>query len=584
MTASPKARASRDGLPGKVNSDTRSGRASGQSNRRAMGVPASEPCGPRIDTAVSLAEALDKGAIGVPPHCRTNIGPADGIARASAVVSEHVLQHRVVQSQIGDNAKRPLRVMKFGGSSVGDAFCIGRVVEIVRAASRVSNIVVAVSAMAGVTDKLIEAATLSRGGDLKSAAAIFQKLRNQHDAATGALIRSTAERNRVGRKMQELFQMGERLCQATALRRELPLRARDAMSGIGERLSAPLVAGALAERGVPSKPIEATELVVTDSNHGAAEPRMHMTRERCEAHLYPLLRQGVVPVVTGFIGATAERVPTTLGRGGSDYSATILGAALNADEVIIWKDVDGVLTADPRIVPGARTIPEISYREAAELAHFGSKVLHPKTLRAVAQLGIPVWIRNTFAPDRPGTKITPSGPSNGGGVAGLTAINDVALISMGGPGIVGASDVLGRTFVVTAGVRADVLLISQSSSQNDIRFVVSSAVAERTVEALRREFAQKLARKNVEHITVGPAVAIVTVVGQKLRGISGIVGRVSDALAREKVNIIATAQSSTECNVSFVVAQRDVNAALVTIHREFQLGLPDLHALPVASD
>ncbi|MHB8412137.1 MAG: aspartate kinase [Candidatus Acidiferrales bacterium] len=508
--------------------------------------------------------------------------------------------------------------MKFGGTSVGDASCIGRVVEIVRAALRVSNIIVVVSAMAGVTDKLIEAATLSEDGDRKSAAAIFQRLREQHEAAAVVLTHSVPERNRIRSKMQKLFQMGERLCHATALRRELSLRARDAVSGLGERLSAPLVAAALAELGVPSKPIEATELVVTDSNHGAAEPRMHMTRERCEAYLHPLLRKGIVPVVTGFIGATSEGAVTTLGRGGSDYSATILGAALDADEVVIWKDVDGVLTADPRIVPGARTIPEISYREAAELAYFGSKVLHPKTLRAVVQSGIPVWIRNTFAPDRPGTKITPSGPSNGGGVAGLTAISDVALISMGGSGIVSASDVLGRTFVVTAGVRADVLLISQSSSQNDICFVVSSAVAQRTAEALRHEFSKELAQKSLEHITSGPSVAIVTVVGQKLRSISGIVGRVFDALAREKVNIVAIAQSSSECNVSFVVAQRDVNAALVTIHREFQLlraaqysdianslshvkigilpslarhyilrcsiGAPDLRALPVASD
>jgi len=549
-----------------------------------MGVRASEPCDLRIDTFVSLAELLGTGAISLRPHCHTSIAPANRIPRASAVFSGHVLKHRVVQGQMSNNAKKPLRIMKFGGTSLGDASCIAKAVEIVRTASQVSNVVVVVSAMSGVTNKLIEAALQSEAGDRKTAAAIFEELRKRHDAAARALIHSTAEWYRVGRKMDELFQIGERLCRATSLRRELSLRARDAVSGLGERLSAPLVAAALAERGVPGRPIEATELVVTDSNHGAAEPRMHMTRERCEAYLYPLLRQGIVPVVTGFIGANEESVLTTLGRGGSDYSATILGAALDADEVIIWKDVDGVLTADPRIVPGARTIPEISYRQAAELAYFGSKVLHPKTLRAVVQPGIPVWIRNTFAPDRPGTKITPSGPSNGGGVAGLTAINDVALISLGGPGIASASDVLGRTFVATTAVRADVLPISQFSSQNSISFAVSSAVAERTIEALRREFAQELAHKNVEHITAGPAVAIVTVVGQKLRGRSGIVGRVFDALAREKVNIVAIAQSPSECNVSFVVAQRDVNAALVTIHGEFQLGLPDLRALPVASD
>ena len=247
-------------------------------------------------------------------------------------------------------------------------------------------------------------------------------------------------------------------------------------------------------------------------------------------------------------------------------------AALDADEVIIWTDVDGLLTSDPRLVPGACTVPEISYREAAELAHFGAKVLHPKTLRAVMRCGIPLWIRNTFAPERPGTKITPKGPSNGGGVKALTAIGDVALITVGGPGIVGVPDVLGRTFATTAAVRADVLLISQSSSQNNICLIVSSSSAKHTIEALRHEFAQDLAHEKVEHITLDPNVAIVTVVGQNMRGISGIVGRTFSALGREDVNIIAIAQGSSECNISFVVGQKDMKAALITTHREFQLG------------
>jgi len=298
------------------------------------------------------------------------------------------------------------------------------------------------------------------------------------------------------------------------------------------------------------------------------------TRERSEARLRPLLEKGIVPVVTGFIGATADGVLTTLGRGGSDYSATILGAALDADEVIIWTDVDGVLTADPRLVPEARTIPEISYREATELAYFGAKVLHPKTLRAVGQAGIPVWIRNSFAPERPGTKITPQGSSNGGGVKALTAIRDVALISLGGPGIVGLPDVVGRTFSTTSDIHASVLLISQSSSQNDICFIVTAADARRTVEALRKEFAQDLAREKVEHITVEPNIAIVAVVGENMRGIPGVAGRTFNAVGRENVNVIAIAQGSSETNISFVVWEKDVKAALVATHREFGLAAP----------
>ena len=222
---------------------------------------------------------------------------------------------------------------------------------------------------------------------------------------------------------------------------------------------------------------------------------MNLTERRCKARLQTLRQQGIVPVITGFIGATQEGVLTTLGRGGSDYSATILGAALNADEVIIWTDVNGLMTADPRQVPGACTIPEISYREAAELAYFGAKVLHPKTLRPVMQSGIPLWIRNTFAPERAGTKITPEARVNGSGVKALTAMKDVALITVGGPGFFGVTDVVGRAFATIAAVRADVLLISQSSSRNDICLVVSAAVAKHTVEALRREFAHDLARR-----------------------------------------------------------------------------------------
>jgi aspartate kinase len=333
---------------------------------------------------------------------------------------------------------------------------------------------------------------------------------------------------------------------------------------------------------VASEAIEATELVVTDSCHGAADPLMDLTGDRCHHRLRPLLEQGIVPVITGFIGATPDGLLTTLGRGGSDYSATILGAALRADEIIIWTDVDGLQTADPRLVPGGCTIPEISYREAAELAYFGAKVLHPKTLRGVMQCGIPLWIRNTFAPERPGTKITPTGPPSVAGVKALTAISDVALITVGGPGLAGVQDVLGRTFRTTAAVRADVLLISQASSQNDLCLVISSALGKCVVEALRHEFAHDLAHEPAEHIALDPTVAMVTVVGQNMRSVPGIVGRTFGALGRENVDIIAIAQGSSECTISFVVPKKDVNAALAGIHKEFQLGSP-LHLTTAAA-
>jgi bifunctional aspartokinase / homoserine dehydrogenase 1 len=470
--------------------------------------------------------------------------------------------------------KPRLQVMKFGGTSVGDASCIDRTAKIVADAAKEGRCVVVVSAMGGVTNRLIEAAKQAESGKAPDAVAILDALRQQHKAALTALISNEAARAQIQRKIGDVFAEGRRLCEGTALLRELTPRTLDAISSLGERLSAPLVAVAVKEAGAASEAIEATELIVTDAFHGGAEPQMEATHEKSQARLQPLLEKGIVPVVTGFIGATSDGHLTTLGRGGSDYSATILGAAIEADEVIIWTDVDGVLTADPRLVPGARTIPVISYREAAELAYFGAKVLHPKTLNPVVQAGIPVWIRNSFAPERPGTKITPKGQSIGGGVKALTAIRDVTLISVGGPGIVGLPDVVGRTFSTTAEVRANVLLISQSSSQNDICFIVSTDDAQRTVDALRKEFAQDLAHHNVEHITTDPNIAIVAVVGENMRGIPGIAGRTFSALGRDGVNLIAIAQGSSESNISFVIEEKAVKTALLTTHREFGLGAP----------
>jgi len=467
--------------------------------------------------------------------------------------------------------KTRLQVMKFGGTSVGDASCILRAAQIIAKAAKVNRCVAVVSAMSGVTNRLIDSAKSAESGKAEEASSVLDALRGQHETALVNLLPREADRIPIRDQISRLLAEGWRLCEGTALLRELTPRTLDAISSLGERLSAPLVAAAVREQGVPSQSLEATELIVTDAFHGGAEPLMDKTRLRSQARLQPLLEKGIVPVVTGFLGATEQGQLTTLGRGGSDYSATILGAALEADEVIIWTDVDGVLTADPRLVPDARTIPMISYREAGELAYFGAKVLHPKTLNPVVQAAIPVWIRNSFAPEKPGTKITPEGRSIGGGVKALTAIRDVTLISLGGPGIVGLPDVVGRTFSTTAEVRANVLLISQSSSQNDICFIVATSDAQRTVEALRKEFAQDLAHHKVEHITVDSNIAIVAVVGENMRGTPGIAGRTFNALGRDKVNLIAIAQGSSECNISFVIEENSVKTALISTHKEFGL-------------
>jgi len=342
----------------------------------------------------------------------SSLAPAELLVRHTAGVPA-ALQHRLIHGPHRERAKKSLRVMKFGGTSVADGPCISRVAHIVQDSVRESHVVVVVSAMSSVTSKLVEAAAQSEAGNRRQVATIFEELRERHSSVASALIHSPQQRQRLSRKMHELFQAADVLCEDVLLRGELTLPACDSITGLGERLSILLVAAVLTEQEVANEPIEATELIVTDACHGAAEPLMDLTRERCEARLRPLLLRGIVPVVTGFIGATVDGVLTTLGRNSSDYSGTILGAALDADEVTLWTDVDGILTADPRIVPGARSIPEMSYREACALAEMGAKVLHPKTLRPIMQRGIPLLIRNTFAPDRPGTMITTTGPRSG---------------------------------------------------------------------------------------------------------------------------------------------------------------------------
>ena len=464
-----------------------------------------------------------------------------------------------------------LRVMKFGGTSVGDAECMRRAAAIVQSAAAQGPVVVVVSAMSGVTNRLIDAAHRAEAGESAVIGKLIGELGDQHRAALRAMVPDSSAAIAIDKELHAVLAELDRLLQGTALLSELTPRVLDAISGMGERLSAPLLAGAISELRVRSVSICATDVIVTDDHHGRAEPLMKQTRQKAEARLRPLLKDGIVPVVTGFIGATVEGVPTTIGRGGSDYSATILGAALGAHETVIWTDVDGVKTADPRLVPEARTLPEISYNEAAELAYFGAKVLHPNTLRPVTAAGVPVWIRNSFAPERPGTRITAGGRSNGGGVKALTAIRDVAMITVGGPGIVGLTDVLARSFAATAALRINVLFVSQSSSQNDICFVIPAADEKRALGELRKAFAPEIAEQTVEHVLANSGIAVVAVVGENMHGIPGMAGRTFMALGREGINIIAIAQGSSEYNISFIVEAGSMQRTVATLHREFRL-------------
>jgi len=461
--------------------------------------------------------------------------------------------------------------MKFGGTSVGDASCIRRVAEIIHNSIRDFEVVVVASAMSGVTNKLIDAAVQAELGKPEQAAEILEAIRDQHEHAIDVLIYAKGEQDRIRWKIHSLLSECAVWCEETARKHELTPRTRDLISSLGERLSVPLVAAALDRYGLIGEPIESTELVVTDSCHGGADPKMELTTERCEYRLRPLLRKGVIPVVTGFIGATEGGVLTTLGRGGSDYSATIVGKALKADEVVIWTDVDGVLTADPRLVPGATTIPEISYREASELAYFGAKVLHPKTLRPVMEDGIPVWVRNTFVPGKRGTKITPVGNANRGGVKALTAIGEAALITIDAIAIFEAKDGIARILTAMKLIRTDVLMITKSSSRRAILLVVPAQTTKATLEALRQEFAHEFSGA-AERMTADGNISLLTVVGENLRAVKDTVANALEQLNRDDVNVLASGQGASACNVSFVVPKQDQQKALAITHGEFGSG------------
>jgi aspartate kinase len=335
---------------------------------------------------------------------------------------------------------------------------------------------------------------------------------------------------------------------------------------MGEQMSIRVLAAYLRQSGLPAEAVDATELVVTDRSFQDAVPQMAQTGQQTEARLRPLLDGGIVPVVTGFIGATPEGVTTTLGRGGSDYSAAILGQALRAAEVWIWTDVDGVMTADPRLVPGARTIPILSYREVAELAYYGAKVLHPKTIRPCIENGIPLRIKNTFNPDHPGTLIVRDTEAEQGDIKGVTAVKNMSLVTIEGRGMMGVPGIAARAFGAVARSKVSVLLITQSSSEQSICFSIPAPVTEEVAAAIEAEFTEELARRDIDRVWSEQPVSVITIVGAGMRRTPGIAGRIFTALGSARVNVLAIAQGSSECSISLVVDGSETAEAELAIH------------------
>ncbi|MFQ5812741.1 MAG: aspartate kinase [Anaerolineae bacterium] len=464
-------------------------------------------------------------------------------------------------------------VMKFGGTSLGDGEAINRAVDIViQTLKDKGQVVVVVSAMSGVTDTLLSAATSAARGDAETFRRARWALSDRHRLAITEVLSYEEARLQLMEEVEALLSDFESLCRSIHVLGELTARGSDAVASLGERLTARILAAALRDRGERATAVEATEAIVTNGQHGSAAPLMDETREAAQARLLPLLAQGVTPVVTGFIAATKDGVTTTLGRGGSDYTAAILGACLDSDEVWIWTDVDGVMTADPRVVPEARTLSEISYAEAAELSYFGAKVLHPKTILPAVEQGIPLRIVNTFNPSHPGTLIVADAKPSELTVKGITSIEGLSLVTVEGRGMLGVPGIAARVFTAVAQEGISVLMISQSSSEQNICFVIRQEAVERALRALESAFELELARRNVDRIWAQDGVAIVAVVGAGMKGTPGIAAKVFGALGKHGVNVISIAQGSSEYNISFVVDEGDMEDAVRYIHQEFGLG------------
>lgn len=463
----------------------------------------------------------------------------------------------------------PTLIMKFGGTSVGSPEAISQTAHILADyAPQWDQTVVVISAMSGVTNALLASAAAAEDGDESAYTAHIDQLRNRHREVIRSLFPQTGERTSLLALIDQYIAELSAYCRSIHVMGEVTARGMDALVSLGERMNARIVSAALRQQGLDSQPVDATELIVTDDTYQSALPLMDETCQQTRSRLLPLLEDGLIPVVTGFIGATASGITTTLGRGGSDYTAALLGDCLDAAEVWTWTDVDGVMTADPRVIPNARVIPEISFNEISELAYFGAKVLHPKTIRPVMERDIPLWVKNTFNPGHPGTRISRTSPQNPGKITAVAVIRELSLITVEGRGMLGVPGIAARTFSAVAQTGASVLMISQASSEQSICFIIPTAAAPGVLRSLEKEMALELSRRDIDRIWSQDDVEIITAVGTQIRRTPGVAALIFGALGESDINVIAIAQGSSEYSISLVVAAADSDTAMQCIHQE----------------
>lgn len=462
-------------------------------------------------------------------------------------------------------------VMKFGGTSVATGENIRRVATLIAdSAKKGYGVLVVVSALAGVTNQLIEVAEQAKKKSEKQVQEFTKQLAEKHLAALKKAIEDRGIQKEVEQIIKKTVDELEKVLTGICYVGEITPKSKDYVLSFGERLSAPIVWGALRDRKVPTQYFTGKEAgIVTDDNFGEAKPLMNVTTHHARERLEPLLEKKIVPVITGFIAATQDGIVTTLGRGGSDYTATILSVALAADEVWIWTDVDGIMTTDPKIVPSARTLPQLSFGEAAEMAIFGAKAMHPSALEPVAEAHIPVRIRNVFHPEKPGTLIANGQETASRDVVKAVAIiKDVAMINIKGAAMVGAPGSYAKVLDVLGKSSINVMMISAAVSEANVSLIIRRNLLGRALSALEIAL---LGRGMVSEITDEDDVSVIAAMGANMKGTPGVASRIFTALAKKGINIRMIAQGSSELNISFVVKEKDGEAAVRAIHEEFKL-------------
>lgn len=469
-------------------------------------------------------------------------------------------------------------VFKFGGVAVGSAEAIRTAVaHVKRSAPRVAAIV---SAANGVTDLLLESGQAALRGDRAAFISAAKRFETRHEELIRDLVANRARAERLRQIIADSAQELRSMCESISVLRELTTRAQDALVARGERVLAQIFVEVLAEHGVKAEYVDAPDVIVTERRLGSLWPNLTKCERNAKKLVIPIIDAGRVVIMPGYLGSGPDGEVVTLGRGGSDFSAAILARSITARAVTLFKEVDGLMTADPKSVPSARLLAELHYREAAELAFYGAKVLHPRTMIPLVDRKIPLFVRNTFR-DGSATRIADDVKPGAYPVKALTAIHRQSLISIEGSGMIGVPGVAGRAFSALSAAGHSVSMISQASSEASICFVIPENEAQHAVKALEEAFLLERKAKLIDRIRAEKAIALIAVVGLGMRGRPGIAARTFSALSGARVNVVAIAQGSSELNITVAVAEEDATRALQALHSEYQLD--KLHPLADAT-